>query len=89
MSQTVSLTAAWLLLSAATLLATFLGHQSDGAAVRLVPTMAAGILLIAFVKVGLVMAYFMELRWAPYALVATAAAWVIVECSLLIGLFAR
>jgi heme/copper-type cytochrome/quinol oxidase subunit 4 len=55
---------------------------------RLAPMVASGILVIAFIKVALIMAYFMELRWAPNTLVAVATVWTIVEFALLVWPFA-
>lgn len=45
------------------------------------------LLVVAFVKVRLVGLYFMELRSAPVPLRILFEGWVVVTCSLLIGLY--
>jgi Prokaryotic Cytochrome C oxidase subunit IV len=76
-------TLVWSGLIAATLMSWFVGvgHELGEAFAGVV------ILLIAFVKVRFVGRYFMELRHAPFGLVAVFDAWIVVVASALIGLF--
>jgi Prokaryotic Cytochrome C oxidase subunit IV len=70
-----ALTAVWALLVAATLTTWSVGGVS------------VAVLVIAFVKVRLVGLYFMELRSAPIPLRLLFEGWVVVTCSVLIGLY--
>ena len=75
-------TTAWAVLVTATLISWWLGdgHGAEKAA-------AVGVLAVAFLKVGLVGHYFMELRYAPLPLRLAFTGWMVVVCSALIIMY--
>jgi hypothetical protein len=72
----------WLLLMALTLVSWWLGdgHGPGKAA-------AVAVLVVAFFKVSVVGAHFMELRWAPLPLRLIFYGWAILICSVLIVIY--
>jgi hypothetical protein len=72
----------WLLLTALTALSWWLGY---GLGVGKVATIA--VLILAFFKVNVVGAYFMELRFAPLALKLVFNGWTLFVCAVLIGIY--
>jgi len=82
-------TAVWLLLVGFTLAAYAIGHQAPVTIAGPPLAIAAGILGIAFLKVAMVMAVFMDLRRAPFPLIAIALAWIMAESVLLVTLLSR
>ncbi len=80
---------AWLLLMLATCLSWWLGqdhglssgHSSD---YRII---SSGLILIAFIKVRIVIRYFMEVRQAPQALRLVCDGWIILVCGAIIYLY--
>lgn len=84
-------TAVWFLLMLATCLSWSLGsdhglsQDADGGSdYRYLST---GLILIAFIKVRIVMRYFMEVRKAPLALRLICDGWVLLVCSVIIYLY--
>lgn len=80
-------TLVWLILSGATFLSWWFGtghaaHAQD----QIVPTMM-GLIVLAFVKVRLVIMYFMEIRHAPLPLRLICEAWVLLVCAALLILY--
>jgi hypothetical protein len=75
-------TAAWAVLMVATLISWWLGGGHGAEAVA-----AVGVLGVAFLKVGLVGHYFMELRYAPLSLRLVFTGWAVVVCSALIVMY--
>lgn len=82
-------TATWLLLVILTCASWVIGHHAPIGVAGPSLVVAASILSLAFVKVGMVMGVFMDLRAAPYPLVAVAAGWLVVECALLVACISR
>lgn len=76
--------AVWLALVAATLVSWSLGshHWLNGSRAA-----SLTVLVVAFVKVRLIGLHFMELRAAPLGLRLAFETWVVVVCSVLIGLY--
>jgi|ERR1700739_3066762 hypothetical protein len=72
----------WLLLMALTLLSWWLGY---GHGLGKLATISA--LILAFFKVSVVGAYYMELRFAPLALKLIFNGWVVFVCAVLIGIY--
>ena len=70
----------WLLLMVLTVLSLWLGHGVGGLA-------TIGVLIIAFFKVSVVGAYFMELRFAPLALKLAFNGLTAFVCAVLIGIY--
>jgi hypothetical protein len=72
----------WLLLMGLTLISWWLGegHGPGQAA-------AVAVLVVAFFKVGVVGAHFMELRCAPLPLRLIFNGWAVLVCSVLIGIY--
>lgn len=87
--DTVVYTAVWLLLVLSTLGAWVIGHQAPITVHAPPMAIAGGILGLAFLKVAMVMAVFMDLRIAPMRLIALAAAWIVIECGVLVILITR
>lgn len=80
-------TIVWLILSGATFLSWWFGtghvaHTADETA-----PMTMGLILLAFIKVRLVILYFMEIRHAPLPLRLICEAWVLVVCTALLVLY--
>ena len=81
--------AAWLLLMLATCLSWWLGqddalNSDQSSDYRLV---SSGLIIIAFIKVRIVIRYFMEVRQAPMALKLVCDAWVVLVCGAIIYLY--
>lgn len=81
--------AAWLLLMLATCLSWWLGQDHSLSAdissdYRLV---SSGLIVIAFIKVRIVIRYFMEVREAPLALKLVCDGWVVLVCGAIIYLY--
>ncbi len=81
--------AAWLLLMLATCLSWWLGQDHDLSApqtsdYRLI---SSGLILIAFIKVRIVIFYFMEVRQAPLALKLVCDTWVLLVCGAILYLY--
>jgi hypothetical protein len=77
------ITAIWLLLVAATLLAWKLGHESR----EINPKFAGGmIIVVAFIKVRFVIFDFMEIRHAPSWMRLVADAWIVLMAAALLFL---
>ncbi|OUS05542.1 hypothetical protein A9Q90_06655 [Gammaproteobacteria bacterium 54_18_T64] len=81
--------AAWLLLMLATCLSWWLG-QGDG--LNAIQTgdyrlISSGLILIAFIKVRIVIRYFMEVRQAPLALKLVCDGWVALVCGVILYLY--
>ena len=79
-------TAVWALLIAATVVSWLLGTRHD-VFVASARVATVGVLVIAFVKVGLVGRHFMELRAAPRPLVLLFNAWVVAVCAAILGIY--
>ncbi len=83
------ITAAWLLLMLATGLSWWLGldhglgsdPQSD------YRYLSSGLIFIAFIKVRIVIRYFMEVREAPLALKLVCDVWIVLVCGAIIYLY--
>jgi hypothetical protein len=78
----------WLLLIAVTLLSTMIGGAHGIAAAGQGAVATVAVLAIAFAKIWLVMANFMEVRGAPLALRLLAAGWLTAVLCLLIAIYA-
>ncbi|MBL4782496.1 MAG: cytochrome C oxidase subunit IV family protein [Porticoccaceae bacterium] len=80
--------AAWLLLMLATCLSWWLGGDSlnsiQTSDYRLI---SSGLILIAFIKVRIVIRYFMEVRQAPLALKLVCDSWVALVCGVILYLY--
>lgn len=74
----------WLLLIVITCITTW------GLSENFVPAVIAtvGIMILAAIKVGLVVSYFMELRFAPIPWQVYFAGWIVVTTALLLGFYA-
>lgn len=83
------ITAAWLLLMLATGLSWWLGqdHGLSGNQEGDYRAISCGLILIAFIKVRIVIRYFMEVRKAPLALRSICDAWVVLVCAVIIYLY--
>lgn len=80
-------TVVWLILSAATFLSWWFGTgHAANAAEEIVPT-TLGLIVLAFIKVRLVILYFMEIRHAPLLLRLICEAWVVLVCAVLLALY--
>ena len=82
-------TAAWLLLMLATGLSWWLGQDhilspAENSNYRMI---ASSLIVIAFIKVRIVISYFMDVRQAPLALKVVCDAWVVLVCGALIYLY--
>lgn len=82
----MSITAAWAVLTAATLLSLYLGAIADVTSLIARDWQAASLLAVAFYKVRLVMRHFMEVRAAPHWLRLVTDAWVVLVPCVLLGL---
>ena len=76
---------AWAGLLIATLVSWELGH---GIGIPSVRHASIAIILVSFVEVRFVVREFMELRHAPMALKLLADGWILVVCTVMIGLYA-
>ena len=81
--------AAWLLLMLATSLSWWLGQDhglssEQNSNYRII---SSGLILIAFIKVRIVIRYFMEVREAPLALKLVCDGWVVLVCGTIIYLY--
>lgn len=81
--------AAWLLLMLATGLSWWLGLDQGVAADQQgdYRYISSGLIIIAFIKVRIVIRYFMEVRQAPLALKLVCDAWVVLVCGTIIYLY--
>ncbi|UZW57039.1 cytochrome C oxidase subunit IV family protein [Sphingobium sp. JS3065] len=79
----------WLLLVMLTFAAWVIGHQAPIAIDGPPLPIAASILGLAFVKVAMIMAIFMDLRVGPFGLITLAATWIVIECAALLALIAQ
>jgi len=81
--------AAWVLLMLATSLSWWLGrgHVSDSGQNSDYRVVSSGLILIAFIKVRIVIRYFMEVRQAPLALKLVCDAWLVLVCGAIIYLY--
>jgi len=81
--------AAWLLLMLATGLSWWLGLDQGVAADQQgdYRYISSGLIIIAFIKVRIVIRYFMEVREAPLALKLVCDAWVVLVCGTIIYLY--
>ena len=81
--------AAWLLLMLATCLSWWLGqgHGFNAPQTSDYRLISSGLILIAFIKVRIVIRYFMEVRQAPLALKLVCDAWVVLVCGTIIYLY--
>ncbi len=77
----------WLLLAALTALSWWLGLDTPSTAAVAPRWLAAGLLILAFFKVRLVILYFMEIRSAPRPIRLVFEAWVIGVCASLIAIY--
>ena len=71
-----AVTTAWLVLVLATAVSWWLGGGASTASGLSTRLATGGLLLVAFVKVRLIVRYFMEVRQAPFALRAGFDAWI-------------
>ena len=78
---------AWVVLVALTILSWYLSLDLKATIDNAHKYTTTGIFLLAFFKVRLVIIHFMELGHAPLALRGLFEAWVLVVCSLLIGMY--
>lgn len=76
----------WALLMLATALSWWLGVDSAATGSG-VMAIAAGLMVIAFVKVRFVIRYFMEVRHAPLALRLVCDGWVVLVCGAILVLY--
>lgn len=81
--------AAWLLLMLATSLSWWLGqdHGLSSEQSSNYRIISSSLILIAFIKVRIVIRYFMEVRQAPLALKLVCDAWVVFVCGTIIYLY--
>ena len=81
--------AVWLLLMLATGLSWWLGLDQGVAADQQgdYRYISSGLIIIAFIKVRIVIRYFMEVRQAPLALKLVCDAWVVLVCGTIIYLY--
>jgi len=81
--------AAWLLLMLATCLSWWLGQGDSLSAAQTSDyrIVSSGLILIAFIKVRIVIRYFMEVREAPLALKLVCDGWVVLVCGTIIYLY--
>ncbi|MBQ0721607.1 MAG: cytochrome C oxidase subunit IV family protein [Gammaproteobacteria bacterium] len=84
-------TVAWFLLMLATCLSWWLGLDHDlssaSQAVVDVRYLSTGLILIAFIKVRIVIRYFMEVGKSPLALRLICDAWVLAVCAVILYLY--
>jgi hypothetical protein len=80
--------AAWLLLMLATSLSWWLGqdHALSSGQSSDYRIVSSGLIVIAFIKVRIVIRYFMEVRQAPLVLKLVCDAWVVLVCGAIIYL---
>lgn len=77
--------AVWLALMLSTAASTW-GFSSPG----IDPTLSTlAVMLISAIKIGLVMAYFMEMRTAPQTLQLIGLVWVVATSSVVVGMYLR
>jgi len=81
--------AAWLLLMLATCLSWWMGQDQGLSAVQTgdYRIISSGLILIAFIKVRIVIRYFMEVRQAPLILKLICDAWVALVCGAILYLY--
>lgn len=79
----------WLLLIIVTLLSAMIGGAHGFAATGHGAEATFAVLGIAFAKVWLVMAHFMDVRGAPQALKLICAAWLIAVLTILLAVYAK
>jgi len=81
--------AAWLLLMLATCLSWWLGqdHGLSAAQTSDYRLISSGLMFIAFIKVRIVIRYFMEVRQAPLALKLVCDGWVVLVCGAILYLY--
>lgn len=77
----------WVLLASATAFSWWLGTEGvpDTDRARLLTTIA--IMGVSFVKVRLVISYFMEVRHAPWPLKLACDGWLVLSCIAILGLY--
>ena len=81
--------AAWLILMLATSLSWWLGSNDvlSSNQISEYRLLSSGLIIIAFIKVRIVIRYFMEVREAPMALKLVCDAWVVLVCGAIIYLY--